>query len=119
MKYAIAVISLVILAYLIVDFNSRSAALQTLEAERQVVEARLASRTATVGALQEQIAYATSQAAVVEWAYQNHMAKPGDNVIVPVHPVQVTPTPAPRPVVAAEQPSNFEMWLRLFFGPKD
>ncbi len=119
MKYAIVIISLIIVAFLLLDFNHRYSELQALQAERQGLEERLLSNTGTVAALKDQIVYATSEAAVAEWAYENHMALPNDKVIVPLNPVQVTPTPTPIPPVVTEQSSKLKQWLLLFFGPKD
>jgi hypothetical protein len=117
MKYVVLVVSLVLLAYLVMDFNSRTAELNRLRAEQEAISTRLESRESTKSALAVEIAYATSEAAVAQWAYQNHMAKPGDFVIVPVNPVQVTPTPAPKPTVVVTPVSNIQHWLALFFGP--
>src|SRR5512133_3975551 len=117
MKYVVLVVSLVLLAYLVMDFNSRTAELNRLRTEQEVVTARLDSREKTRSALEAEIAYATSEAAVAEWAYQNHMARSGDFVVVPVQPIQVTPTPAPKPVVFTSAVSNPERWLALFIDP--
>jgi len=114
MRYVTLVISLVLLAYLVMEFNGRTAELNRLRSEREIVNARLESKQATKAALEAQIAYATSDAAAMKWAYENHMAQPGDYVVVPVQALQVTPTPAPRPVVTTPQVSNVERWLSLF-----
>ena len=117
MKYVLIVLALVLMAYMVMDFNSRTAELNRLTAEREAIEARLQSKEATKSALKAQIVYATSESAVFEWAYQNHMARPGDHVIVPVQPAQSTPVPTPRPVQTPTQVSNFERWLSLFVDP--
>ena len=116
MKYAILVISLVVMAYLIIDFNGRTAELNYLSAERDQVEARLTARLGTKAALETQIAYATSKAAVEEYGYQNHMARPGDVVVVPIQPPSVAPTPTPRPQPVTSEMSNLERWVMLIFG---
>lgn len=117
MKYVALVVSLVLLAYLVMDFNTRTAELNRLRAEQEIVSARLESREQTRSALEAQIAYATSEAAAVQWAYQNHMAKPGDFVVAPVQPARRTPTPAPQPTLAATADSNLQHWLALFIDP--
>jgi hypothetical protein len=114
MRYVAVVISLVLLAYLVMEFNGRTAELNHLRGEREVVSARLESKQATKAALEGQIAYATSDAAAMKWAYENHMARTGDYVVVPVQALQVTPTPAPRPVVVTPEVSNVQRWLSLF-----
>ncbi len=114
MRYVGLVVALVVLAYLVMEFNSRSAELNRLRVEQQIVATRLESRQQTKAALEAQIAYATSDAAVMEWAYQNHMVRQGDVAVVPVQQVQVTPTPAPRPIITPVKTSNFQVWLSLF-----
>jgi hypothetical protein len=67
--------------------------------------------------LETQIAYADSDKAVEEWArtYQRYI-QPGDQMIVPVSPQEVTAefnyvqTPTP----SAED--NWQIWWELFFG---
>ncbi len=117
MKYVALVVSLVLLAYLVMDFNSRTAELNRLRTEQEIVSARLESREQTRSALEAQIAYATSEAAAVQWAYQNHMAKPGDFVVAPVRPAQRTPAPTSQPTLTAAAESNFQHWLALFIDP--
>ena len=117
MKYAILVVVLVIMAYLVMNFNSRTADLNRLTSEHRVVQAQRDSKQNTKAALEEQIAYATSEAAVYKWAYENHMVRPGDFPVVPVQPAKVTVMPTPRPVVITPAPDNWERWLMLFLDP--
>jgi hypothetical protein len=119
MKYAILVIALVVTAFLIIDFNNRSAQLNYLTMERETVEAQLAARQVTKAALQTQIAYATSEAAVLEYGYNNHLIRPGDIAVVPVQPTAVTPTPVPETQPEVVQMSYFQRWLLLIFGPSE
>ena len=115
MKYAIVVLVLVVLAYLVMNFNSRTAELSHLTAEHQIVKAEHDSRLQTKSALEAQIAYATSEPAVYKWAYENHLVRPGDYPVVPVESVQSTSVPKPKPIIPEEPMSNFEKWLMLFF----
>jgi hypothetical protein len=105
------------MAYLVMNFNSRTADLNRLTSEHQLVKAQRDIRQNTKAALEEQIAFATSEAAVYQWAYENHMVRPGDFPVVPVQPPQITVMPTPRPVVAAPAPKNWERWMMLFFDP--
>jgi hypothetical protein len=114
MRYVVLVVSLVLLAYLVMEFNSRTAELNRLRSEREAVNARLESKQATKAALEAEIGYATSDAAAIQWGYENHMARPGDYVVVPVQAIQVTPTPAPRVVVTTAEVSRIQRWLSLF-----
>ena len=114
MRYVLVVLGLALLVYLVMDFNSRTAELSRLRADKEVVQAQHDSLEATVTALNAQMAVATSDSAVQQWAYENHMARPGDVPVVPVEPLRVTPTPAPRPVVKQLVVTNLERWLALF-----
>ena len=114
MRYAIVVLVLVVLAYLVMNFNSRTAELSHLTAEHQIVKAGRDSRLQTKSALEGKIAFATSEAAVYKWAYENHMIRPGDNPVVPVQSIQSTAVPPSNPVVTETPMSNFEKWLMLF-----
>jgi hypothetical protein len=118
MRYAVVVIAVVLLAYLVMDFNSRTAELNRLRAEQEVVAARLENHESTRDALQTQIAYATSEAAVVRWAHENHMARPGEHAVVPMQPALSTPAPRPRPTAEPKEVSNLEQWLALFIDPQ-
>lgn len=117
MKYVVMVVALVLLAYLVVDFNHRSEELNRLRAEEEEVQVQLEGRQATRDALSAQVAYATSESAVYEWAYNNHLAKPGDVVVIPAQVTQATPVPPPPPVIIQEKMSNLDHWLALFFDP--
>ncbi len=114
-KYALIITGVVVLAFLVMDFNTRMAALRRLTLEKETVAAQLAGLQMTQTRLQTAIAYATSEAAVEDWAYEDgNLVRPGDNPIVPVGPGDSTPAPAPTPVVVTAQVSNWQMWLWLF-----
>ncbi len=115
MKYAILVLALILLAYLVMDFNSRTAELSNLTAEQKIVMQRREERLQTQAVIQTQIAYATAEPAVYQWAYENHMARPGDIPVVPVQSVKSTSIPTAKPVASETPVSNLEKWLMLFF----
>jgi len=115
MRNIILVLILVIAAFLVMDFNNRMAGLKHLEAEKEVVQEQLNSRLSTKSALTTQIAYANSDMAVIDWAYQNHMAREGDIPVVPIQVNQATPTATPRLLVTPTETNNFQEWLNLFF----
>ncbi|OGO35386.1 MAG: hypothetical protein A2W35_01225 [Chloroflexi bacterium RBG_16_57_11] len=119
MRYVILVITLVLLAYLVMEFNSRTAELNRLRSDREAVSARLDSKRATKAALEAEIGYASSDAAAMKWGYENHMARPGDFIIVPVQAEKVTPTPAPRVVITTPEVSSWQRWLSLFIDSSD
>ena len=105
-----------ILFLLIVEFNTRLEELNRLSEQRDEMRARATQVSQTQFALQTQVAYAKSTAAVEEWARtEGHYVKEGDQSIVPVgqpgsEPIIVaTPTVIPTPL------QNWEIWWKLFF----
>jgi hypothetical protein len=118
-RYALLVLGLAVLAAMVMDFNRRTADLRRLTTEKDAVGAQVTSLVETQNGLKEQVAYATSDSAVMEWAYQDgHMVRPGDVPVIPIPADQVTPVPTPTPVPTEVQTSNWEKWLILFTGPK-
>jgi hypothetical protein len=101
---------------LVVEFNTRLEELNRLNAQRDEMRARATRAAQTEFALQTQVAYAASTAAVEEWARtEGHYAKEGDHPVIPVElpgsapVVAVTPTAVPTPL------ENWEIWWKLFF----
>jgi hypothetical protein len=118
MRNVAIVIILVILAFLVLDFNTRTAELSRLRSEHERVNIEHEAKIQTISALEEKIAYATSEAAVNQWAYENHRIRPGDIPVVPVENAVATALPTPRPVATQAQISNLDRWLLLFFDPE-
>jgi cell division protein FtsB len=109
--------TIVILVLLMMDFNNRMGEYQRLKGQEEQVSAQVGNLQATEQTLKTQIAYATSDSAVEEWAReQGHMIQPGDVPIVPLAPPNSTPpvttlvAPTPEPV------SNWQVWQTLFLG---
>lgn len=104
-----------ILIFLVVDFNSRMAELRHLTAEKENVSARVTSLVNTEVALQTQVAYATSEAAVYYWAYNyERLGNEGDVIVVPLPQPGYTPEATPTPEVTPEVIQNWQVWLSLF-----
>jgi hypothetical protein len=114
-KYAALVILLVVLALLMIEFNSRTAELNRLLTEQEVVAAQYNESIQTKAALEAELAYATSDAAVVEYAYENNMTRDGDIPVVLLQSAAPTPTPQPAPVVIQTQEAKWQRWLALFW----
>ena len=117
-KYALILAGMALLAYLVVELNSRTAKMRSLSEQRDLTSAEATQVMQTQAALSTQIAVATSEAAVAPWAYgEGHMAQPGDNTVVlvpgssPVAPTQV-------PVLAQPVVQNWQLWLWLFYDPR-
>jgi len=114
-KYALIVIGLGILTMLVMDFNNRMADLRRLSKKNQEVASEATQLHETEMALETQIAFATSQAAVEQWAYQEgRQVREGEVIIVPVGQSGNTPESTPIPTQIVLPRRNWETWLSLF-----
>jgi hypothetical protein len=114
-RYVIIIGGFVVLVSLVIDFNNRMAELRRLTTEKERVSARVTELVETQYALETQVAYATSEAAVYKWAYESRrMVRPGDKLVVPIQPPGSTPAPTPTAVVTPEVITNWQVWLSLF-----
>lgn len=118
-KYALVVIILAVLAVMVIDLNTRLVEWRELTAVHDKVSAEYESLQNTQAAYQTQIAYATSESGVREWAYESgHWVREGEVLVVPVSPGEnepektATPTPTPAPV------QNWQLWWSLFMDPE-
>ena len=100
----------------LVDFNRRMEELDRLTVNLNAVGAEGTAVIMTQTALAGQVAYATSDGAVRQWAYGNNMVLPGENPVVVVPGTNVTSTPEPMLVPNVEQLPNWRIWWELFFG---
>jgi cell division protein FtsB len=116
-RRAVLIGVIILLVALMMDFNNRLSELLNLNEQKDKVIIKVTALAITARALDTQIAYATSEAAVGEWARQEgHMAKPGDIPIVPLAPAGYTPQPTPTQMVVATQVSNWQIWWAVIFG---
>ncbi len=113
----IGLAAIVLLVMFMMNLNSRLGEYFHLSSERDKLEAQVDNLRATKVALDTLAAYATSDAAVVDWARNEaHMSLPGDSVIIPMTPespvevVEVQKTPEARAI------ENWQVWYTLFFG---
>jgi cell division protein FtsB len=88
-----------------------------LNNQRDRLQTQVFQLTQTVRAIHTEMAHATSDKAVEEWArVGGHMVKPGDNLVVMATPNKVIVQPTPTPKVTQLPPQNWEVWWALFFG---
>lgn len=114
-NYALAIVGIAVIGYLVMVFNSRAVELRRLATQRDAVAVRATSVARENASLQTQIAEATSEAPVIEWAYEKgHMKKPGDIPVVPLAPGGGTPVPTPTPEPKQLPVKNWQMWMLLF-----
>jgi len=107
----------VILFFLVMDLNSRLNELSRLTEQRNDAATAVAKLEGTLQVLQTQQAYAGSQGAVEEWAYNDgHMVRPGEQLVIPISPPGTTPEPVFVPTPTVEPVENWEIWLALILG---
>lgn len=103
---------------MLVDFNRRMEELDRLTAQLDAVRAEGTAVIQTQNALAAQVAYATSDVAVEEWAYGNKMVRTGEHPVSLVPGGDTTPTPEPTSIPQSELKSNWRIWWELFFGAR-
>jgi cell division protein FtsB len=114
-KYALLVIGVIVLALLVMDFNNRMAELSRLRDKKDEVAAEATQLVNTQVQLETQIAFATSQGAVEEWAYEEgHMVREGENLVIPLEYPGFTPEVTLIPTATPEPKSNLQIWYSLF-----
>lgn len=109
---------LALVLFLVMDFNARLEELNSKQEKLEEVSARVTQLMQTQTTLQTQVAYASSDQAAEAWAReQAGMARPGDQVIIPLPapgataiPEQTLPQPTPTPF------TRWDVWMELLFG---
>lgn len=119
-KRLIAIVVIVVLIFLMMGFNNRLINMNRLSKQEAILQTRVAGLEATRLAVAEQVAYATSEVALEEWAREsNHLIEPGDQAIILQAGDTTQATPEPQTVIPQEQTpaaSPFETWKLLLFG---
>ncbi len=117
-KQIIIVAGILVLFLLLMDLNNRLTEMNNLVNHRDEISTEVANYQQTASFLETQNAYATSPAAVEDFARNyGRMVKEGEVLLVPVPQgtadpalIDVEPTPTPIPY------SNSQIWWALFFG---
>jgi hypothetical protein len=111
------VVAAVILFFLVMDLNSRLNELTRLSAQEEKAATVLSNLQSTLDLLETQVAFATSEGAVEEWAYQeSHMVRPGEKLIIPLSPAGTSPQVVILPTPTIVPVENWEVWLALLLG---
>jgi len=110
------VIGLFLAVVLLIDFNHRMEEYNHLTDQLKIVRAEATAVVQTQTALASQVAYATSDAAVEAWAYNNKMVRPGEHPVGLVPDGDITPTPSTTSIQQEQNPPNWRIWWELFFG---
>ncbi|MFZ3080038.1 MAG: septum formation initiator family protein [Bellilinea sp.] len=106
----------VVLFFLLMDFNGRINELNRLNTELAKMETQVSANKATESGLQEQIQYATSDAAVNEYARNNGLVREGEKLIVPLGNSTPVPQLSHEITSTPVKISNRQIWWALFFG---
>jgi cell division protein FtsB len=116
-RRVLVLIGILALVFIVLEFNRRLDELNMLNRQNQMIQTQATQAVQTQFALQTEVAYAGSTAAVEEWARNDgHYIQDGDLPVVPVGqpgppPIEAsTPTPVPTPL------PNWQVWWALFFG---
>ena len=110
-------IGIVALVFIVLEFNRRLEELNMLNRQNQLVQTQATQAIQTQLALQTQVGYAGSNAAVDEWARTDgHYIKDGDLPVVPLAQPGSPPINANTPAPVPTQPAKWQVWWDLFFG---
>ncbi|MGE5378659.1 MAG: FtsB family cell division protein [Bacteroidota bacterium] len=110
-------IGILILAFIVLEFNRRLEELNTLNNQYGLMQAQATQEIQTQAALNTQVAYAGSDSAVEEWArVDGHYVRDGDLPVVPIPQPGAPPVEASTPVPTPTPVQNWQVWWELFFG---
>ncbi len=110
-------IGILVLVFIVLEFNRRLEELNMLNKQNQFIQIQATQAIQTQAALQTQVGYAGSNAAVDQWARNDgHYIKDGDLPVVPVGQPGAAPIEASTPTPAPTKTANWDIWWRLFFG---
>ncbi len=112
----LAIVGIVVWLLILLDFNRRLAAEQQLVNDSNKARTAVAALEAEHARLLTQVAYATTDAAVVEWAHRAKLGQPGEILVVTVAEGTPEPTPTPLPVTLPAPPPTWKRWENLFLG---
>ncbi len=108
--------SIFVLILVVIEFNSRLEELNRLNDQRDEIRVMATQAIQTQMALQTQVAYANSTAAVDEWARtEGHYVLEGDQPVIPVVQPGSEPVIAPTALPVPTPMQNWEVWWSLFF----
>ena len=106
----------IVLFFLLMDFNARINELNRLNTQLSKMQTDVSYSKATEYALEEQILYATSDAAVNEYARNNGLVREGEKLVVPIGDSTPVPQGSIEPTPVPIKVTNRDIWWALFFG---
>jgi cell division protein FtsB len=115
-KRLLVVVGLLVLIFMVLDFNTRMARLTHLRSQKEIEEQKLNILLSERAALRAQIAYVTSDKAVEEWARQEgRMMMSGDFVVVPIGDSSFNAEPVEEETTTFILSSNWDAWMHWLF----
>jgi cell division protein FtsB len=116
-KQWVLVLVFIILFVMMLGLNARLSEYFRLTGQRDEMQQRIDLLKGTQMALETQIAYASSEKSVEEWARTyERMVQPGDQLIVPLPEKEITPEIKYLPQAEPENTENWQIWMELLFG---
>jgi hypothetical protein len=116
-RRVLVLIGILVLVFIVLEFNRRLEELNLLNRQNQLIQTQATQAIQTQFALQTQVVYASSDAAVEGWARTDgHYIKDGDLPVVPIGQPGAAPIEASTPTPVPTHPANWEVWWKLFFG---
>ena len=112
-----AIVGMIMLVFIVLEFNRRLEELKMLNGQHEIMLTQATQAVQTQAALNTQVAFAGSDAAVEEWArVDGHFVQDGDLPVVPIPQPGQPPLEASTPVPTPTPMQNWEVWWDLFFG---
>jgi hypothetical protein len=107
----------VIGVFILGDLTRRMADARRLERDARLLGTQVEALEEDQASLQTQVAVATSEGMVEEWARgEAKMVGQGEKLVVPIGPQGPLPTPTPAPSGVQSSPTRWEVWWALLFG---
>jgi cell division protein FtsB len=116
-KRIIVIALVIILVFLLMDFNQRMVLLSKMREQEKELSEEYANLQSTRSALETQLAFSNSDIAVEKWAREEGgMVQEGDVPIVLLPPSAPIPTKTPQQNAVVDEVENWQIWQELFFG---
>jgi cell division protein FtsB len=118
-RFSIFWIAMILIAGLLIvgDLNRRMADARRLEQDAEILEAQVAAKSTERAELMTQVAEATSEDTIAEWARDDaKMVREGEVLVVPLAPQEESATRNEEESSYPEQPTKLQVWWALLFG---
>ena len=111
------VVVIAALVFLMMDFNNRMVNMLQLDHQEKALSTQVSALKATKSQIEADLAYATSDKALEQWARESgHLINEGDRPIVVIPPANQIITPSPSPQTKTLTLDRWQIWKELFLG---